>query len=234
MNHTLHGPRLALSMAASLALVTGAAVIPASAAAFVPTCDGFTQAQAAALGYATFQGTSADETFVDTSGAWVWAWGGGGNDTIESGSGDDRICGGGGNDSVTTGDGLDSVYGDAGNDTIDLGPGVFDIARGGKDTDTINGGTGPDSIYGDDQPGALPSTVGADVLDGGPDDDDLFGGPGIDVLRGGSGTDRLFGDDGNDILKGGNGPLGELDEGDGGGGLSDRCVQLELPAVNCP
>lgn len=221
-----------VAVLAGLPLVlAGAFATPAHA---VQVCDGMTEAFAASLGYVTFSGTAANETFIDTSGAWVWAHGGGGNDTIESGSGHDRICGGAGNDTITTGDGLDSTFGDTGNDTINLGPGVIDHAQGGKDNDTINGGPGPDVIYGDDQPGALPSTAGADVLDGGDDDDTLYGGPGRDDLLGKSGTDQLFGEDGNDILKGGNGPANEADEGDGGAGLGDQCVQLEVAPVNCP
>ncbi|MBA3492589.1 MAG: hypothetical protein H0T87_00265 [Gammaproteobacteria bacterium] len=194
--------------------VLGLACLAASAQAPAQTCGGVTQATALNNGYTTFQGGAANDTFVDTSGAAIWAHGGGGNDTLESGSGDDIICGGGGNDTITTGDGNDDAFGGTGNDTI-------------------YGGRGPDSIYGDDQPGLLPSTVGADVLDGGPDDDELSGGPGSDNLLGKSGTDQLFGDDGNDILNGGT-SVGDADEGDGGGGLGDQCVQLEVAAVNCP
>jgi Ca2+-binding RTX toxin-like protein len=207
--------------------------VPTQAVAQV-SCGGFTEAQAAALGYDTFQGNANDNTYTNNTGNWVWADGGGGNDTLISNSGNDIMCGGPGNDTIETKGGFDSAYGGFGNDTIKLGDGDFDYAEGGEGNDSIYGGSGPDLAYGDDQPGAVPSAVGADFLDGGDEDDQLFGGPGSDNLLGKSGTDRLFGDEGNDILKGGNGPAGEADEGDGGTGLGDQCVQFEVGPFNCP
>ena len=49
--------------------------VPAEAA-LVLECNGFTEADAQTLGYVTWRGTAADESFTDVTGAWVWASGG--------------------------------------------------------------------------------------------------------------------------------------------------------------
>ena len=48
-------------------------------------------------------------------------------------------------------------------------------------------------------------STGDDSLDGGADDDQLFGGDGNDTIQGGTGNDYLYGEAGNDNLQGGDG-----------------------------
>ncbi|MCH8829069.1 MAG: peroxidase, partial [Planctomycetes bacterium] len=60
----------------------------------------------------------------------------------------------------------------------------------------INGGPGNDQLFGG---------PGDDRIDGGSGNDRIFGGAGDDQLSGGSGNDRIFGQDGDDIIDGGTG-----------------------------
>ena len=107
--------------------------------------------------------------------------GGEGNDTVVSGSGDDRINGGDGDDILRGGDGHDRVFGDAGDDHLygDLGH------------DRLYGLAGNDILLGDE---------GRDSLYGGADSDTLFGQSGNDHLDGESGTDDLHGGENDDLL----------------------------------
>lgn len=164
----------------------------------------------------------------------------GGNDTIESGAGEDWVIGdawsigqsgrggrdvirGGADDDILHGDareleedargGNDRIFGDGGSDTI-LGEGAYlqDDAVGGKDF--IKGGAGDDVITGD------ASVVSGQAVGGA---DKLYGGGGNDTLRGDAiwladatgGDDLLNGGGGNDTLVG-DGHLMYIDAPEGG------------------
>ncbi|MBB3329602.1 Ca2+-binding RTX toxin-like protein [Halomonas campaniensis] len=120
--------------------------------------------------------------------------------------------GAGGNDRIFGGDGDDIIYG---------GPGD-DILKGGKGNDTIFGGKGFDILFGDGSAFGIDDTLaddqdfdfdgdtlkaiqwafdgdyehGNNTLDGGTEDDLLFGGFGDSTINGGRGGDTIFGDGG--------------------------------------
>jgi subtilisin family serine protease len=105
-------------------------------------------------------------------------------DSIEGGTGRDRLLGQAGND---------TIVGQAGNDTID----------GGDDLDSLSGGAGSDRISGGG---------GNDHLSGGSEADILVGGWDSDWLDGGIGNDRLVGIDLSVVAKGRTGwGTGEID-----------------------
>ncbi|KUI99259.1 hypothetical protein VRK_17380 [Vibrio sp. MEBiC08052] len=83
--------------------------------------------------------------------------------------------------------GNDHIDGHGGDDWIDGGLGGADWLQGGHGDDTLV------SSYGSE----------GDLLDGGNNDDHLYGRDGNDILIGGSGEDYLSGGAGNDILIGG-------------------------------
>jgi Ca2+-binding RTX toxin-like protein len=64
--------------------------------------------------------------------------GAGGNDTIDGGTGNDKLYGAGGADKLTGGDGNDQLFGGGGSDSL----------SGGRGKDTLNGGTGNDKLTG--------------------------------------------------------------------------------------
>jgi Ca2+-binding RTX toxin-like protein len=114
----------------------------------------------------------------------VLVFGGGGDDTITTGTGNDKIHGDSGHDTIFAGNGNDKVFGDGGDDVI-FGEGGRDTIYGGGGNDSIMGSKGNDYLFGE---------VGDDSVQGGPGDDDVFGGPGIDTLNGGSGNDDFDSD----------------------------------------
>ncbi|KOR33129.1 hypothetical protein TI05_02945 [Achromatium sp. WMS3] len=69
----------------------------------------------------------------------------GGDDTIETGLGDDTIKGGSGNDDITTNAGDDTIKGGSGNDDITTNAGN-DIVRPGQGADIVKTGAGDDTI----------------------------------------------------------------------------------------
>ena len=152
-----------------------------------------------------------------------WLYGGSGNDHISGDEGDDWLYGGTGNDQLGGAWDNDVLYGEEGDDTL-----IGDLGN-----DQLLGGPGEDQLLGDwEHAGAATYviyngqiyTYGNDVLDGGADNDSLFGFYGDDSLLGGEGNDLLWGDrspageivaqTGNDFLSGGEG-LDQL-RGDGG------------------
>jgi Ca2+-binding RTX toxin-like protein len=143
-----------------------------------------------------------------------WLYGGSGNDQLSGDEGDDWLYGGTGNDQLGGVWDNDVLYGEEGNDWLigDLGD------------DQLFGGPGQDTLVGDweyNGPAAYVIyngqvyTYGPDSLDGGADNDSLFGVYGDDTLLGGEGNDVLWGDRthtgeivayrGNDFLSGGAG-----------------------------
>ncbi|WP_254277881.1 hypothetical protein [Halomonas sp. 3H] len=120
--------------------------------------------------------------------------------------------GAGGNDRIFGGDGNDIIYG---------GPGD-DILKGGEGNDTIFGGKGFDILFGDGSAFGIDDALaddsdfdfdgnalrviqwafdgdyehGNNTLDGGTEDDLIFGGFGNSTINGGRGGDTIFGDGG--------------------------------------
>ena len=129
--------------------------------------------------------------------------GGRGSDTIYGGPGDDLIYGEEENDRIIPGAGDDRVLGSAGNDRI-LGWGErggeivddgVDILNGGWNDDVIEAG-GADSLYGFTHNDVLRTRtplIAPAIMDGGGNDDTIYGSEVADNIRGGerlSGRDR--------------------------------------------
>ena len=89
-------------------------------------------------------------------------------------------------------------------DTL-LGYQGADYIRGGGGSDDIDGGSDNDVLYGEDGYDTLIGGHGDDWMDGGAQHDELGGGAGNDTLFGRDGLDTLVGGDGADYLYGGNG-----------------------------
>ncbi|CZF77733.1 Hemolysin, chromosomal [Grimontia celer] len=117
-------------------------------------------------------------------------------DTIDGGTGNDKIYAGDDADIVHGGEGDDQIFGGKGDDTLYGDEGADDI-RGGQGNDTVYGGEGDDVLYG---------KAGNDTLDGGAGNDKLFGNAGSNTLLGGTGNDKLYAGNGtNNRLDGGEG-----------------------------
>jgi serralysin len=135
------------------------------------------------------------------------------NDTIEAGSGDNRLVGGSGNDHLRSGTGNDTLKGGDGSDKLDGGDGddvlvagnERDDARGRDGNDIIFGNAGADRLTGDGGNDSLSGGDGDDRLDAGRGDNILYGGGGRDNLKAGAGSDLLYGGDGSDVVNGGKG-----------------------------
>ncbi len=159
----------------------------------------------------------------------VFALGGDGDDTIDTGDGDDTALGGAGHDAIDAGDGDDIVRVQSGNDEIDGGLGV-DMIRGGRGSnevaDNVSGtvtvdGDSVSSDSGDDIRHAsagllLRGSENADIfnaamatvsieIEGNDGDDVITGSPDDDLLFGGDGNDIIVGGDGDDLIDGGDG-----------------------------
>jgi Ca2+-binding RTX toxin-like protein len=205
--------------------------------------------------------------------------GGRNNDVIKGSRGDDILCGGRGSDTLYGGPGDDIIYGEEENDRIVPGPGDdkvlgsagndriigwaerggeiiddgIDILNGGWNDDVIEAG-GADSLYGFTHNDVLLTRtpdIAPAIMDGGGNDDTIYGSEVADNIRGGerlSGRDTIYGAGGDDhILGDGNsdeiyGQLGddELFGGDGfdlldGGPGDDTCDGGDLrdSAVDC-
>ncbi|MCW2965427.1 MAG: hypothetical protein JWO17_2679 [Actinomycetia bacterium] len=123
-----------------------------------------------------------------------------GNDTLNGDAGDDSIIGALGNDTIDGGAGADWILGDEG--TIDhaKAPTAGGITLAGTDVtggnDTLNGGSENDIVYGQG---------GNDTINGGDGADELHGNAGADAMNGNPGDDTMFGDAGNDAMNGGDG-----------------------------
>jgi Ca2+-binding RTX toxin-like protein len=196
--------------------------------------------------------------------------GGRDNDIVKGGPGDDVLCGGRSADKLIGGPGDDIIYGEEENDTIYPGPGddkvlgsagddrIFgygevngqiiddglDLLNGGYNDDIIVAG-GADTLQGYTHNDTL-STATPDIapalMDGGGNDDTLYGSEAADIMHGGeNGRDKLYGAGGDDQLFGdGNddevyGQIGDDDlfGGDGfdfldGGPGDDSCDGGEL------
>ncbi len=74
--------------------------------------------------------------------------------------------------------------------------------QGRSGNDELDGGSNNDLLFGGDGDDELDGNAGNDVLVGGAGNDELNGGEGVDVLIGGLGSDDLFGGGGGDLLIG--------------------------------
>jgi Ca2+-binding RTX toxin-like protein len=152
-----------------------------------------------------------------------------GDDTIDSGLGDDAVIGGLGDDSIATGEGADWVIGDhgqitlgsgltgtpevlvtqnqgvGGSDTVDSGTGD-DIVLAGAGADSVTTDLGNDIILGDDGEITVPSVTGTGtitsaVLTTGFDDTINAGGDN-DIVVGSLGDDQIDVGEGEDVAAG--------------------------------
>jgi Ca2+-binding RTX toxin-like protein len=170
-------------------------------------------------------GSSGDDSLV----------GGEANDSITAGAGDDTVLGMGGDDGIWAGEGDDGAYPDIdnmtdeelsdlifGGDTAALqefvtastgfgadGGAGNDYVDGGPGDDVVTGGTGNDVVRGSSGHDLLVDLEGANTLNGGFGDDELWaldheGANAADLLQGWEGDDDLLGDDG-DTMEGGDG-----------------------------
>lgn len=115
-----------------------------------------------------------------------------GDDTLEGSFGDDFLKGGDGNDFLDGGYGFDIIDGGNGNDTTsyefysggivaNLDTGVVSFPGNSLKTDTLisienlNGSQGDDVIYGNYLDNILEGSGGADYIEGGEGNDDIFG-----------------------------------------------------------
>ncbi len=103
------------------------------------------------------------------------------NDTINGGSGEDRLVGGIGDDVLTGGDGDDELIGSAGDDIL-RGANGDDVAFGGSGNDSLNGGPGNDTLSGNEGDDFFVGIGGTDSIDGGAGNDtNSFQGIGLGV-----------------------------------------------------
>ena len=123
-------------------------------------------------GFATLQGSTANDTFTVTAASPFTLLGGAGNDRFTFNGG--RLTNGGFAD------------GEAGNDTLDGRGATAGASFAGL---TLNGGSGNDTIFGSDFKDVLSGGDGNDSIAAGDRDDTLSGGTGSNTLNGGAGTD---------------------------------------------
>jgi Ca2+-binding RTX toxin-like protein len=114
----------------------------------------------------------------------------------------ENISGSKNNDVIRGSDADNLLQGNAGDDTLEGRDGddvlrgdivTFGITFNGSGNDHLDGGADNDQLFGDE---------GEDILIGGANDDLLFGGDGADTLSGGLDDDELSGGEGNDTLFG--------------------------------
>ena len=159
--------------------------------------------------------------------------GGRDNDVVKGGPGDDILCGGRGTDKLLGGAGDDVIFGEEENDTIIPGPGNdqvlgsagndriygwgeqggeivadgIDILNGGFNDDIVEAG-GADTLFGfthDDILRTKTPLTAPELMDGGGNNDQIFGSEVADRITGGerlSGDDKLFGAGGDDVIRG--------------------------------
>ncbi|WP_048441015.1 calcium-binding protein [Caenimonas sp. SL110] len=147
-----------------------------------------------------------------------------GNDTIDSGDGDDTLVGSAGNDLLDGGLGFDTavftgnlseyqVLVEVGNfDLIVIGPDGIDRVRNVEalqfDNRTLvikQGSDTEDELPGTGEADLLQGRGGDDSINGGEGDDAIYGDEGVDSIIGGEGADYLDGGTGVDTMAGGSG-----------------------------
>ncbi len=140
---------------------------------------------------------------ITGNGGANYLYGGKGNDTVLGGAGDDSLEGGDGNDSLAGGIGDDSYFVES------LADKVIEAANAGYDTVYVLGGinytlganverldfvlaSGDVNGTGNSLDNVIQGNIGANKLDGGAGNDQLFGEDGDDTLIGGTGNDTYF------------------------------------------
>ncbi|XDA98273.1 calcium-binding protein [Sulfitobacter sp. LCG007] len=146
--------------------------------------------------------------------------GGSGSDRLMGTRGGDRIEGGNGNDTLIGGAGGDRLIGGSGRDVADYGTApagvTVNLGSPGRNTgdargdsysgiEIISGSRFADRLTGNGADNVFRGAAGTDRLMGKGGDDALAGGGGSDRIRGGSGNDTLAGGAGGDALGGGSG-----------------------------
>ncbi len=133
-----------------------------------------------------------------------------GDDNILGGVGNDTIGGGAGNDLILGEQGIDTLSGDDGDDVIQGGEGEDGELRGGAGDDRLYPNAVDDlddliahSLFGEAGNDMLFGTQHADLLDGGADDDEIFGHDGDDHIEGQAGDDLIIGGLGADYIDAG-------------------------------
>lgn len=151
-----------------------------------------------------------DRLFGTSTGDYIDA--GGGNDVVYSGLGNDTVYGGSGNDWLEAGDGSsavaawgnDWVSGGDGNDTFHYALTTSTVTLSGDaGNDIIYGGYNSDNLYGGADVDQISGNNGNDYIIGGTGGDYLFGNADADYIRGNSGVDTIDGGTGNDWIVGG-------------------------------
>jgi len=142
------------------------------------------------------------------------------NDLVATGNSTSLLLGRGGNDGLMGYElqGALTAYGGSGDDTVYGGDGADWLNGGGHYTsdtvpadtaddggDYIDGGANNDHIYGNSQIAIQGAADGADFIHGGDGSDYVNGNAGNDTIYGDAGTDRLYGGAGNDVIDGGTG-----------------------------
>lgn len=152
---------------------------------------------------------SSASQMTGTDGADIF-YTGGGNDTVNSGAGNDVVYGidlkapgeiellpDNGTKNINLGSGSDTYHGGEGNDIVDGGQGVdsdkdtnqiylgngTNYYTGGAGNDNVTGGNGRDVIYGGD---------GKNYIDAGGGNNEMHGGNGYNNFKGGSGNDEIW------------------------------------------
>jgi Ca2+-binding RTX toxin-like protein len=170
---------------------------------------------------------------LDGGGGNDFVSGGRDSDVINGGPGNDVLCGGTGHDVIYGGPGNDKIYGEEANDTIIPGPGNdyalgsagddhiegwgkshgeivddgVDVLDGGYNDDRIEAG-GADTLLGythDDVLLTKTPSIAPQLMDGGGNNDTIYGSDTADNMRGGerlSGDDKLYGAGGDDTIHG--------------------------------
>lgn len=130
-----------------------------------------------------------------------WLYGGRGSDAMFGNDGNDHLYGGSAGDYLFGNDGDDVIEGAAGRDAIFGDDGEVEIFEAGDPI--LPGGTYTASTF---DPKTLrtinaASSSGNDEIDGGVDDDFIFGGSGLDDITGAGGEDLIFGDNGEALFE---------------------------------
>lgn len=130
-----------------------------------------------------------------------WLYGGRGSDAMFGNDGNDHLYGGSAGDYLFGNDGDDVIEGAAGRDAIFGDDGEVEIFEAGDPI--LPAGTYSATTF---DPKTLrtinaASSSGNDEIDGGVDDDFIFGGSGLDDITGAGGEDLIFGDNGEALFE---------------------------------
>ncbi len=136
-----------------------------------------------------------------------------GNDSVNTGAGNDTVLAGAGNDSINTGDGNDIVFAGEGNNRIITGRGNDYVSAGagndsintGDGNDTVSAGAGNDSINTGAGNDYVSAGAGNDIINTGDGNDYVSAGAGNDSINTGTGNDTVSAGAGNDIIITGDG-----------------------------